>query len=103
MKASITRQRTATSVANADSQCDLSLKIPGRIRNKAGVDDSAADVVLSLNIISAKNIESSHNNNRAPTQGELWWHCMTGAERKLGWDVIGPVEGQEDGRLFLVC
>lgn len=36
----------------------------GRIRNKAEVDDSAADAVLSLNIISAKNIKSSHNSNR---------------------------------------
>lgn len=38
--------------------------LPGRIRNKAEVDDSAADAVLSLNIISAKNIKSSHNSNR---------------------------------------
>lgn len=37
---------------------------PGRIRNKAEVDDSASDAVLSLNIISAKNIKSSHNSNR---------------------------------------
>lgn len=36
----------------------------GRIRNKAEVDDGAADAVLSLNIISAKNIKSSHNTNR---------------------------------------
>lgn len=36
----------------------------GRIRNKAEVDDGAADAVLSLNIISAKNIKSSHNSNR---------------------------------------
>lgn len=37
---------------------------PGRIRNKAEVDDSASDGILSLNIISAKNIKSSHNSNR---------------------------------------
>lgn len=37
---------------------------PGRIRSKAEVDESAADAVLSLNIISAKNIKSSHNSNR---------------------------------------
>lgn len=43
----------------------------GRIRSKAEVDDSASDGVLSLNIISAKNIKSSHNSNRwlkAPAQ-----------------------------------
>lgn len=38
--------------------------LSGRIRNKAEVDDGAADAVLSLNIISAKNIKSSHNSNR---------------------------------------
>lgn len=37
---------------------------PGRIRSKTEVDESAADSVLSLNIISAKNIKSSHNSNR---------------------------------------
>lgn len=37
---------------------------PGRIRSKAEVDDSATDAVLSLNIISAKSIKSSHNSNR---------------------------------------
>ncbi|XP_039457552.1 uncharacterized protein LOC120434099 [Oreochromis aureus] len=33
----------------------------------------------------------------APTQGELWWHRRmdSDAERKLGRDVMGPVEGQE--------
>lgn len=30
MKESITRKRTAASVANVGSQCDLSLKIPGK-------------------------------------------------------------------------
>lgn len=40
--------------------------LSGRIRNKAEVDDGAADAVLSLNIISAKNIKSSHNSNRYP-------------------------------------
>lgn len=38
--------------------------VAGRIRNKPEVDDSAADAVLSLNIISAKNLKSSHNSSR---------------------------------------
>lgn len=33
MKESITRKRTAASVANVGSQCDLSLKIPGKPAN----------------------------------------------------------------------
>lgn len=40
----------------------------GRIRNKPEVDDTAADAVLSLNIISAKNMKSSHNSNRYDLQ-----------------------------------
>uniref|UniRef100_A0A8C7FLV7 plus-end-directed kinesin ATPase n=1 Tax=Oncorhynchus kisutch TaxID=8019 RepID=A0A8C7FLV7_ONCKI len=45
----------------------------GRIRNKPEVDDSAADAVLSLNIISAKNIKSSHNANRTFYRFEAVW------------------------------
>ncbi|KAK1898146.1 Kinesin-like protein KIF1B [Dissostichus eleginoides] len=45
----------------------------GRIRSKAEVDDSAADAVLSLNIISAKNIKSSHNSNRTFYRFEAVW------------------------------
>lgn len=40
----------------------------GWIRNKPEVDDTAADAVLSLNIISAKNMKSSHNSNRYDSQ-----------------------------------
>lgn len=40
------------------------MSVVGRIRNKPEVDDSAADAVLSLNIISAKYLKSSHNSSR---------------------------------------
>lgn len=36
----------------------------GRIRNKAEVDEAAVDAILSLNIISAKYLKSSHSSNR---------------------------------------
>ncbi|TRZ03734.1 hypothetical protein DNTS_009734, partial [Danionella cerebrum] len=45
----------------------------GRIRNKPEVDDSAADAVLSLNIISAKNLKSSHNSSRTFYRFEAVW------------------------------
>uniref|UniRef100_A0A8B9JEW4 plus-end-directed kinesin ATPase n=1 Tax=Astyanax mexicanus TaxID=7994 RepID=A0A8B9JEW4_ASTMX len=45
----------------------------GRIRNKPEVDDTAADAVLSLNIISAKNMKSSHNTNRTFYRFEAVW------------------------------
>uniref|UniRef100_A0AAY4BXW2 plus-end-directed kinesin ATPase n=1 Tax=Denticeps clupeoides TaxID=299321 RepID=A0AAY4BXW2_9TELE len=44
-----------------------------RIRNKSEVDDTAADAVLSLNIISAKNIKSSQNSNRTFYRFEAVW------------------------------
>ncbi|RVE70472.1 hypothetical protein OJAV_G00064240 [Oryzias javanicus] len=47
--------------------------VRSRIRSKAEVDDSAADAVLSLNIISAKNIKSSHNTNRTFYRFEAVW------------------------------
>uniref|UniRef100_W5MIA6 plus-end-directed kinesin ATPase n=1 Tax=Lepisosteus oculatus TaxID=7918 RepID=W5MIA6_LEPOC len=46
---------------------------PGRIRNKPEVDDTAVDAVLSLNIISAKNVKSSHSSNRTFYRFEAVW------------------------------
>ncbi|XP_005732967.1 kinesin-like protein KIF1B isoform X6 [Pundamilia nyererei] len=63
----IQRRITVTLIHEKGSELhwkDVRELVVGRIRNKAEVDDSAADAVLSLNIISAKNIKSSHNNNR---------------------------------------
>ncbi|KAM4651084.1 kinesin-like protein KIF1B isoform 2-T2 [Discoglossus pictus] len=40
---------------------DVRELVVGRVRNKAEVDDAAADAVLSLNIISAKYLKSSHS------------------------------------------
>ncbi|XP_054905491.1 kinesin-like protein KIF1B isoform X12 [Poeciliopsis prolifica] len=63
----IQRRITVTLIHEKGSELhwkDVRELVVGRIRNKAEVDDSAADAVLSLNIISAKNIKSSHNTNR---------------------------------------
>nr|XP_043893490.1 kinesin-like protein KIF1B isoform X13 [Solea senegalensis] len=63
----IQRRITVTLIHEKGSELhwkDVRELVVGRIRNKAEVDDSAADAVLSLNIISAKNIKSSHNANR---------------------------------------
>lgn len=57
----------------SDQECQLRApdrfitSVVGRIRNKPEVDDSAADAVLSLNIISAKYLKSSHNSSRYVT------------------------------------
>nr|XP_029520422.1 kinesin-like protein KIF1B isoform X11 [Oncorhynchus nerka] len=63
----IQRRITVTLIHEKGSELhwkDVRELVVGRIRNKPEVDDSAADAVLSLNIISAKNIKSSHNANR---------------------------------------
>ncbi|XP_071332015.1 kinesin-like protein KIF1B isoform X2 [Trachinotus anak] len=63
----IQRRITVTLIHEKGSELhwkDVRELVVGRIRNKAEVDDSASDAVLSLNIISAKNIKSSHNSNR---------------------------------------
>ncbi|XP_047435225.1 kinesin-like protein KIF1B isoform X28 [Mugil cephalus] len=63
----IQRRITVTLIHEKGSELhwkDVRELVVGRIRNKAEVDDGAADAVLSLNIISAKNIKSSHNTNR---------------------------------------
>uniref|UniRef100_A0A8C9EIH7 Uncharacterized protein n=1 Tax=Pavo cristatus TaxID=9049 RepID=A0A8C9EIH7_PAVCR len=43
---------------------DVRELVVGRIRNKAEVDEAAVDAILSLNIISAKYLKSSHSSNR---------------------------------------
>nr|XP_056721593.1 kinesin-like protein KIF1B isoform X1 [Euleptes europaea] len=43
---------------------DVRELVVGRIRNKAEVDEAAVDAILSLNIISAKYLRSSHSSNR---------------------------------------
>ncbi|XP_049318775.1 kinesin-like protein KIF1B isoform X4 [Astyanax mexicanus] len=63
----IQRRITVTLIHEKGSELhwkDVRELVVGRIRNKPEVDDTAADAVLSLNIISAKNMKSSHNTNR---------------------------------------
>lgn len=52
--------------------------LSGRIRNKAEVDEAAVDAILSLNIISAKYLKSSHNSSR--------WATGASDESALGVD-----------------
>ncbi|XP_016378102.1 kinesin-like protein KIF1B isoform X1 [Sinocyclocheilus rhinocerous] len=62
----IQRRITVTLIHEKGSELhwkDVRELVVGRIRNKPEVDDSAADTVLSLNIISAKNLKSSHNSS----------------------------------------
>uniref|UniRef100_A0A667WZD3 plus-end-directed kinesin ATPase n=1 Tax=Myripristis murdjan TaxID=586833 RepID=A0A667WZD3_9TELE len=57
----IQRRITVTLIHEKGSELhwkDVRELVVGRIRNKAEVDESAADAVLSLNIISAKNIKT---------------------------------------------
>ncbi|XP_057176079.1 kinesin-like protein KIF1B isoform X9 [Triplophysa rosa] len=61
-------QRRITVTLIHEKGCEMYWKdvrelVVGRIRNKPEVDDSAADAVLSLNIISAKYLKSSHNSS----------------------------------------
>ncbi|XP_068190759.1 kinesin-like protein KIF1B isoform X3 [Antennarius striatus] len=63
----IQRRITVTLIHEKGSELhwkDVRELVVGRIRNKAEVDSCAAESVLSLNIISAKNIKSTHNANR---------------------------------------
>ncbi|XP_034446898.1 kinesin-like protein KIF1B isoform X12 [Hippoglossus hippoglossus] len=72
----IQRRITVTLIHEKGSELhwkDVRELVVGRIRTKTEVDDSAADAVLSLNIISAKNIKSSHNSNRTFYRFEAVW------------------------------
>ncbi|XP_064159917.1 kinesin-like protein KIF1B isoform X2 [Anguilla rostrata] len=72
----IQRRITVTLIHEKGSELhwkDVRELVVGRIRNKPEVDDTATDVVLSLNIISAKNMKSSHNANRTFYRFEAVW------------------------------
>ncbi|XP_058265515.1 kinesin-like protein KIF1B isoform X5 [Hemibagrus wyckioides] len=72
----IQRRITVTLIHEKGSELhwkDVRELVVGRIRNKPEVDDAAADAVLSLNIISAKSMKSSHNSNRTFYRFEAVW------------------------------
>uniref|UniRef100_A0A8C9VMQ8 plus-end-directed kinesin ATPase n=1 Tax=Scleropages formosus TaxID=113540 RepID=A0A8C9VMQ8_SCLFO len=72
----IQRRITVTLIHEKGSELhwkDVRELVVGRIRSNPEVDESAADAVLSLNIISAKNIKSSHNSNRTFYRFEAVW------------------------------
>ncbi|XP_068602582.1 kinesin-like protein KIF1B [Brachionichthys hirsutus] len=72
----IQRRITVTLIHEKGSELhwkDVRELVVGRIRNKAEVDSCAAESVLSLNIISAKNIKSTHNANRTFYRFEAVW------------------------------
>uniref|UniRef100_A0A8C3VUD4 plus-end-directed kinesin ATPase n=1 Tax=Catagonus wagneri TaxID=51154 RepID=A0A8C3VUD4_9CETA len=52
---------------------DVRELVVGRIRNKPEVDEAAVDAILSLNIISAKYLKSSHNSSRTFYRFEAVW------------------------------
>ncbi|NXW41796.1 KIF1B protein, partial [Nyctiprogne leucopyga] len=52
---------------------DVRELVVGRIRNKAEVDEAAVDAILSLNIISAKYLKSSHSSNKTFYRFEAVW------------------------------
>ncbi|XP_066231132.1 kinesin-like protein KIF1B isoform X26 [Saccopteryx leptura] len=63
----IQRRITVTIIHEKGSELhwkDVRELVVGRIRNKAEVDEAALDAILSLNIISAKYLKSSHNSSR---------------------------------------
>ncbi|KAG3282102.1 kinesin-like protein KIF1B isoform X24 [Ictidomys tridecemlineatus] len=63
----IQRRITVTIIHEKGSELhwkDVRELVVGRIRNKPEVDEAAIDAILSLNIISAKYLKSSHNSSR---------------------------------------
>ncbi|XP_063292253.1 kinesin-like protein KIF1B isoform X9 [Pelobates fuscus] len=52
---------------------DVRELVVGRVRSKAEVDEVATDAVLSLNIISAKYLKSSHSSSRTSYRFEAVW------------------------------
>ncbi|XP_048860934.1 kinesin-like protein KIF1B isoform X4 [Brienomyrus brachyistius] len=72
----IQRRITVTLIHEKGSELhwkDVRELVVGRIRSKPEVDDTTADAVLSLNIISAKNIKSSHSSSRTIYRFEAVW------------------------------
>ncbi|XP_032719259.1 kinesin-like protein KIF1B isoform X8 [Lontra canadensis] len=72
----IQRRVTVTIIHEKGSELhwkDVRELVVGRIRNKAEVDEVAVDAILSLNIISAKYLKSSHNSSRTFYRFEAVW------------------------------
>ncbi|NXN96437.1 KIF1B protein, partial [Rhinopomastus cyanomelas] len=72
----IQRRITVTIIHEKGSELhwkDVRELVVGRIRNKAEVDEGAVDAILSLNIISAKYLKSSHSSNRTFYRFEAVW------------------------------
>lgn len=72
----IQRRITVTIIHEKGSELhwkDVRELVVGRIRNKAEVDEAAVDAILSLNIISAKYLKSSHNSSRTFYRFEAVW------------------------------
>ncbi|XP_066126585.1 kinesin-like protein KIF1B isoform X21 [Saccopteryx bilineata] len=72
----IQRRITVTIIHEKGSELhwkDVRELVVGRIRNKAEVDEAALDAILSLNIISAKYLKSSHNSSRTFYRFEAVW------------------------------
>ncbi|XP_017915857.1 PREDICTED: kinesin-like protein KIF1B isoform X7 [Capra hircus] len=72
----IQRRITVTIIHEKGSELhwkDVRELVVGRIRNKAEVDEAAVDAILSLNIISAKYLKSSHNASRTFYRFEAVW------------------------------
>nr|KAF6505705.1 kinesin family member 1B [Rousettus aegyptiacus] len=72
----IQRRITMTIIHEKGSELhwkDVRELVVGRIRNKAEVDEAAVDAILSLNIISAKYLKSSHNSSRTFYRFEAVW------------------------------
>ncbi|XP_075406910.1 kinesin-like protein KIF1B isoform X1 [Tenrec ecaudatus] len=72
----IQRRVTMTIIHEKGSELhwkDVRELVVGRVRNKAEVDEVAIDAILSLNIISAKYLKSSHNSSRTFYRFEAVW------------------------------
>ncbi|XP_031235349.1 kinesin-like protein KIF1B isoform X9 [Mastomys coucha] len=72
----IQRRITVTIIHEKGSELhwkDVRELVVGRIRNKPEVDEAAADAILSLNIISAKSLKSSHSSSRTFYRFEAVW------------------------------
>uniref|UniRef100_A0A8C5VRC1 plus-end-directed kinesin ATPase n=1 Tax=Microcebus murinus TaxID=30608 RepID=A0A8C5VRC1_MICMU len=72
----IQRRITMTIIHEKGSELhwkDVRELVVGRIRNKPEVDEAAVDAILSLNIISAKYLKSSHNSSRTFYRFEAVW------------------------------
>ncbi|XP_070367227.1 kinesin-like protein KIF1B isoform X23 [Equus asinus] len=72
----IQRRITVTIIHEKGSELhwkDVRELVVGRIRNKAEVDEAAVDAILSLNIVSAKYLKSSHSSSRTFYRFEAVW------------------------------